>query len=103
MRVLVVDDNRDAADSTAMLLRRGGHDVRPGLVDLRVDREGGGVHRVAALDDLAGVVDQDQVADPDVGERRPERVDPEVVGELGVAGRDMTRHALLEAERAEQP
>lgn len=41
---------------------RGGDDIRPGPVDLRVDREGPLVDVVTALDDLALVVDEDQVA-----------------------------------------
>jgi len=68
-----------------------------------VDRERRGVDRVLAVDDLAVVVHQDEVADPDVRERHRERVDPEVVGELGVARRDVAGDALLEAELGEQP
>jgi hypothetical protein len=39
----------------------GGVDVGAGLVDLRVDGEGGGVDGLVALDDLAVFVDEDQV------------------------------------------
>ena len=85
-------------------VRVGGRDhVGPGGVDLRVDRERGAVDRRVALDDLALVVDQDQVGDPDVAEVHAERVDPEVVEVLGVAGRDVAGDALVEAEPAEQP
>ena len=50
---------------------------------------------------VALVVDEDQVADPDVPEAHAERVDPEVVGELGVADRDVAGDALAEAEAPE--
>lgn len=79
----------------------GADDVRAGLVDGGVDREGRTVDAVAALDDLAVVVDEQQVADLDVLEGDAEGVDPEVVGELGVAGGDVAGDALLEAEAAE--
>ena len=81
----------------------GGHDVGPGGVDLGVDGEGGAVDRPVALDDLALVVEQHQVADPDVGEGLAERVDPEVVGQLRVAGGDVPGDALLVAEVGEEP
>ena len=55
-----------------------------------------------ALDDVTLVVDEDEIADPDVGEGLAERVDPEVVGPLRVAGRDVPGHALLVAEVGEQ-
>ena len=41
--------------------------------------------------------------DPDLLEAHAERVDPEVVEQLGVAGRDVAGDALVEAEAAEQP
>ena len=78
-------------------------DVRTGGVDLRVDGEGGLVDGLRAVHDLAVVADQQQVADPDVAEVHTERVDPEVVGQLGIAGRDVAGHALVEAELAEEP
>ena len=69
---------------------------------LRVDRERGGVHRRVAFDDLAVVVDADQVGDADVLEAHPERVDPELVEVLGVAGRDVPGDALVEPELPEE-
>ena len=55
-----------------------------------------------ALDDLALVVDEEQVGHPDVAEVHAERVDPEVVEQLGVAGGDVAGDALVEPELAEQ-
>ena len=66
-----------------------------------MDDERGAVDGLVAVDDVAVVVDQDQVADLDVAEAHAERVDPEVVGELGVAHRDVAGDALAEADAAE--
>ena len=79
----------------------GRHDVGAGGVDLRVDHERRRVQRPVALDDLALVVHEEQVLDPDVLEVHAERVDPEVVGQLGVAGGDVAGRALVEAEGPE--
>src|SRR4051794_13919701 len=68
-----------------------------------MDGEGRPVDNPVSLDDVALVVDEDKVADADVGEGLAERVDPEVVGALRVPGRDMTGHSLLVAEVGEQP
>ena len=96
---------RDAERGERLAVRRvrvgGGDDVGPGLVDRRVDHERGPVDRLAAVDDVAVVVDEDQVADAHVAEAEAERVDPEVVGELGVAHGDVAGDALAEAEAAE--
>ena len=81
----------------------GGHDVGPGGVDLGVDGEGRAVDRPVALDHLAVVVDENEVAHPHMGERLAEGVDPEVVGPLRVAGRDVAGDALLVAEVGEEP
>ena len=54
----------------------GGVDVRAGLVNLGVYREGGRVDGLVALDYLAGLVDEDEVRDVDLGEVRGERVEP---------------------------
>ena len=80
---------------------RGGDHVGTRLVDRRVDHERGTVDRPAAVDDVAGVVDQEQVADPHVAEAHAERVDPEVVGELGVADRDVPGDAFAEPDATE--
>ena len=81
---------------------RRGDDVGAGGVHLAVDHERRRVHRPVALDDLAVVVDEDEVLHPDLLEVHGERVDPEVVEQLGIAGRDVAGDALVEAELAEQ-
>lgn len=67
---------------------RGRDDVRPGLVDLRMDHEAGLVDRglVPALGDVSFAVDQDQVGGLHGREVLPEGVDPEVVLQHGVWG-----------------
>ena len=47
------------------------------------------------------MVDEDEVAHPDVAEAHREGVDPEQLGELGVAHRDVPGDALTEADAAE--
>jgi hypothetical protein len=71
-------------------------------MDLAVDRERGGVHRPVALDDLAFVVDADEVRDADEAEAHPERVDPEQLRVLGVAPCQVPGHSLVEPETVEQ-
>ena len=80
---------------------RSGDDVGPRRVDRRVDHERRPVHRTPAVDDLPVVVDEDEVADLHVAEALDERVDPEVVRELGVAHGDVSGDALAEAAAAE--
>src|SRR3954470_16900055 len=58
---------------------------------------------VVALDDLAPMVDPDQVRLADMRERHTERVDPERVRLDRVTRGDMTGDALLKAELREQP
>lgn len=67
-----------AVDAVAV---RGGVDVRPRLVDGRVNHEGGGVEQAhgAAVDDAAFLVDADQVGRFDEGEGDAEGVYPEGV------------------------
>ncbi len=81
---------------------RGADHVRAGGVHLRVDGERGRVQRPVPLDDRAVVPHQQQVADADVTEVHAERIDPEVVGQLGIARGDVARDALVEPEAAEQ-
>ena len=78
-----------------------GDDVGPRGVDGRVDDERRAIDRALALDDLAVVVDENQVRDADVAEVHPEGVDPEVVEQFGVARRDVPGDAFGEAELAE--
>src|SRR3954466_12024403 len=68
-----------------------------------MDRKRGAVHGPVALHDVAVVVDQDQIRDADLREVHAERVDPEVVQPLGVAGGDVPRTALVEAAAREEP
>jgi hypothetical protein len=65
--------------------------------------ERGLVDRTAALHNLAVVVDEQQIRHAYVPEVHAERVDPEVVGQLWIAGRDVAGHALVEPETAEEP
>ena len=80
---------------------RGRHDVGSGGVDLRVDDEGGQVERPRTFHDIAAVVDQQQVLDADLPEAHAERIDPEVIGALGVACGDVAGGAFGEAETPE--
>jgi hypothetical protein len=82
---------------------RSAHDVRPGFVDRRVDHVGGGVEQavLAAADDFAGVVDEDEVGFGHEAEGAAEGVHPEAVGLHGVAERDVAGDALVEAVFAE--
>ena len=70
---------------------------------LRVDGERRLVDGAVAHDDPTVVADEYQVRDLDLGEGDAQRIHPEVVGELRVAGGDVTGHALVEAELAEYP
>ena len=70
-------------------------------VDRRVDHERGTIDRLRAVHDVARVVDQDEVADAHVAEALAERVDPEAVGELGVAHGDVAGDAFAETEPSE--
>ena len=84
-------------------VRVGGRDdVGPGGVHGGVDGEGRRVHRAVALDHLARVAHEDQIRDAHVAEAHAEGVDPEVVGQLGIARRDVAGHALGESEAPEQ-
>ena len=72
-------------------------DVGTRFVDLGVDGEGGGVDWFVANDNVAFFVDEDEIRDTDQGEVGAERVEPEVVGEDGVADADVTGYAFVEA------
>ena len=67
-------------------------------MDIGVARERRPVDRVIAFDDLAGVIDADQVRHLDLAEVHSERIDPEGIGEFRISCRDMTRHAFVEAK-----
>jgi hypothetical protein len=62
-----------------------------------VDGEGRGVDGLVALNDVAGVVDEDQMRDADLREVARQRIQPEVVGADGVADGDVAGDALVEA------
>jgi hypothetical protein len=65
----------------------GAEDVRSRLVDRGVNHVGGGVEEAAgaAIDDLTGVVDLDEVAGFDEGEGYAEGIDPEGCGIDGIS------------------
>ena len=76
-------------------------DILTGSVETGVDRERRGVDGAIADDDLALVVDTDEIAHRHVLEVLAERVDPEVVEVLGIADRHVAGDALGEPEPAE--
>jgi hypothetical protein len=79
------------------------HHVGPGRVDLRMDGEPGLVDGLIPDHDLAGRIDQLQVGHTNPAERHRERVDPEVIGQLGVSGGDVPGGTQVEAELGEDP
>ena len=84
----------------AVAVRRG-HHVRAGLVHRRVDDERGAVHGPAAVDHVAVVVHEDEVAHADVTEAHREGVHPEVLRELRVADGDVAGDAFAEPDATE--
>src|ERR1700674_5231913 len=68
-----------------------------------MDGERGEVDRPRALHDGAGVIDEDQIAHPNLPETHPERVHPESVGVLWITGGDVSGDTLVEAETTEDP
>ncbi len=80
----------------------GGHQVGMGLVDRRVDREGGLVERALADHGFAAGVHEQQVRDLDAREMHAERIDPEMVGQLGIARGDVPGQAQRETVPREQ-
>ena len=81
----------------------GGDHIWTRRVDLRVDHERRAIERPVALDDLAQIVHEDEVLDPDVLEVHPQRVHPEMVEAFGIACGDVSGDALVEPETTEQP
>ena len=82
---------------------RGGDDVRTRSVDSTMDRDGRAVDGPVALDDVAGMVDPDEVALLDQAEVHAERVHPVGVGELRVSGGEVTGDSLVQPGLAEHP
>ena len=80
----------------------GPHDARIRGVDAGVDGERGRIDHLIAGDHGTVGVDLDQIAHPQRGERDGERIDPEPIGMLRVARRDVARHAGGEPEAGEQ-
>ncbi len=80
---------------------RGGDNVRPGRMDLRVDGERRGVQRPDALDDLASIVDQQQVGHSDPAEVDTGPIDPEVVRQLRITRGDVTGQPFAQTQLAE--
>jgi len=70
----------------------------PRFVDLGVDRETRRDWRALSLHGFAAMIHQDQVRDADFSEVLAERVDPEVIGQLRIAGGDMAGDSLVETE-----
>src|ERR1700730_16496023 len=84
-----------------MRMRRGNH-VSARSVYLRVNRECRSIYGVAALDDLAAMVDQDQIRRADLPEMHPEGVHPEMVQPFRVAGGDVPGHSFIKCETRKQ-
>src|SRR5262245_9753954 len=84
-------------------MRMGGGDATGARrMNRRMNREGGGVDHVSAFDDLAFVVDQDQIRDANLAEIHAERIDPEMVRLFGVARSDVPRDAFVKSEFGEE-
>src|SRR5258708_21670371 len=81
---------------------RGTDGIGPRGMNARVNRERRRVHGTATLDDPAVVTNSDQVGHPDQTEVQSKWIDPESVGKLGIACRDMADNAFVETELGEQ-
>src|SRR5258708_3758332 len=64
-------------------------------MNCRMDCEGGGIDRAAALNDFPFVADKHQISRCDVGKMNAERVDPAPVRVFGVSDGNVPREALV--------
>src|ERR1700722_5909486 len=79
----------------------GRDNIRPGRVDLGMDRERGRVHPAVTADHLAAGIHKYQVRHPQVGVVHAERVHPEPLGELGVPRRHVPGYPVVEVVAGE--
>ena len=63
----------------------------------------GGVNGPRALDNLAGVIDKDQVGDANAAEINRQRIHPEMISQDRVAYRDVSANAVIEAVMRKDP
>ena len=82
---------------------RGAHHIGPRCMDLRMNGKSGLVKGLVPFDDLAVMTHQHEVTHPNMAEMHAEGIDPKVVSQLGVTGRDVSGHSLIEPELGEQP
>ena len=78
-------------------MRRGNY-IRPGMVNARMDRERGSVHRVLAFDNFPALVHQNQVRDADVTEMHTEGIDPEMFRSFRIARGNVPGHTFVKTE-----
>ena len=114
-RDVVVEHRRVLADHLERLAQRrerlavhrvrmcGRDDVRPGGVQLRVNRECCRVYGLVAFDDRAVMVDTDEIRHGHQLEVEPEWIHPEPIGILGITDRDMAGHPFGEPEASHDP
>jgi len=79
-----------------------GNHIRLRSMNPRVDGKGGGVDRIISSDDFALVIDQNQVEDANLPKMHTKRIDPEMLGVLRIAGRDMSGNAFVESKPGKQ-
>jgi hypothetical protein len=70
---------------------------------LGVDRESSPVHGGGSLHYFAAMIDQDQVRHADLAEVLSVGIDPEVIGQLRIAGGNVAGHTFVETEAGEKP
>src|ERR1700722_8757021 len=79
----------------------GGDNIRPGRVDLGMDRERGRVHPAVTAHHLAAGIHQYQVRHSQVGVMHAERVHPEPLGEFGIPRRHVPGYPVVEVVAGE--
>ena len=72
-------------------------------MNTRMNRESSSVNGVVAFDNLAFVVDPDEIRRLDQAKAHAEAVHPEGIGELRIARGDVTGDPLVESEFCEKP
>ena len=80
----------------------GRHDIRAGSVDPGVNGESCAVDRMLPFHHLAMVVYQNQIGDTNLAKVHAERIDPEMIETLGVAGGNVSGDAFIKSEAREQ-